>query len=127
MGLVDLPTFTVYLTQMSVDGRNPAPPGMYKPLNIMGHLPYHLVSINSFDPNGLWIPTTSRKVRKVYALPAFSSGWTENLLEDEISKATGFEHLQVALERYEPRKKTRGPLLSIESWLFNGDPYNGLL
>ena len=23
-------------------------------------------------------------------------------------------------------KKTRGPLLSIESWLFNRDPYNGL-
>ena len=27
----------------TADGRNPAPPGMYKTLKIMGHLPYQLV------------------------------------------------------------------------------------
>jgi len=27
----------------TVDGRNPAPPGMYKTLTIMGYLPYQLV------------------------------------------------------------------------------------
>ena len=61
----------------------------------MGHLPYHLVpdfAHQQFDPNGLkhtnpmdpsWemgLPTTSKKVRKVYALPAFSSGWTEEFI-----------------------------------------------
>jgi len=28
----------------TVDGRNPAPPGMYKILDIIGYLPYQLVS-----------------------------------------------------------------------------------
>jgi len=31
------------ISNHTVDGRNPAPPGMYKILQIMGHLSYQLV------------------------------------------------------------------------------------
>ena len=33
----------IVLYTPTVDGRNPAPPGMYKTLSIMGYLPYQLV------------------------------------------------------------------------------------
>jgi len=35
--------FTTRLFKSTVEGRNPAPPGMYKTLQMMGYLPYQLV------------------------------------------------------------------------------------
>ena len=41
---LELPCMKGIFSSTTADGRNPAPPGMYKTLQIMGYLPYQLVS-----------------------------------------------------------------------------------
>ena len=63
----------------TVDGRNPAPPGMYKTMQIMGYLPYQLVSrissINSIKlfpacqgskSGSVWTSNSPIKPRRIF-------------------------------------------------------------
>ena len=47
---LELPCMKGIFSSTTADGRNPAPPGMYKTLQIMGYLPYQLV-IAGFLPS----------------------------------------------------------------------------
>ena len=71
--------------QNTVDGRNPAPPGMYKSLQIMGYLPYQLVGrISSIDRmfvflNGIprigWTTTTDHLWEPIGGHPTSKIRW----------------------------------------------------